>query len=45
MLPALAEWTGDALPALADLGYEGEPATFTLPHKRSAGDRLGDEHK
>jgi DDE superfamily endonuclease len=37
MLPALALWTGDGLPALSDLGYEGEPATFTLPIKRLPG--------
>jgi DDE superfamily endonuclease len=45
MLPALAEWTGDDLPALADLGYEGEPATFTLPVKKPAGGKLTDGQK
>ena len=35
--PALPLWTGDDRPALADLGYEGEPATFTLPVKRLPG--------
>lgn len=37
MLPALAAWTGDDLPALADLGYEGEADVFTLPVKRLPG--------
>lgn len=37
MLPTLAEWTGDGLPALADLGYEGEADLFTLPVKRPPG--------
>jgi DDE superfamily endonuclease len=37
MLPALALWTGDDLPALADLGYEGEADLFTLPVKRPPG--------
>ena len=37
MLPALALWTGDRLPAVADLGYEGEADLCTLPVKRPAG--------
>jgi hypothetical protein len=45
ILAALTEWTGDDLPALADLGYEGEPSTFTLPVKRSKGAKLTDEYK
>ena len=45
ILAALTEWTGDDLPALADLGYEGEPATFTLPIKKPKGAKLTDEHK
>jgi hypothetical protein len=45
MVTALALWTGDDLPALADLGYEGEPATFTLPIKKPATGRLTDTHK
>lgn len=40
MLAALALWTGDDLPALADLGYEGEATTFTLPVKRLPGTTL-----
>jgi hypothetical protein len=40
ILPALAEWTGDDLPALADLGYEGDPITFTLPIKKPKGREL-----
>jgi hypothetical protein len=41
----LSEWTGDDLPAVADLGYEGEPGTFTLSIKRSKGAKLTDDHK
>jgi hypothetical protein len=37
ILPALASWTGDGLPALADLGYEGEADLFTLPVERLPG--------
>jgi hypothetical protein len=33
MLPALREWTGDSLPALAELGYEGETPILVLPIK------------
>jgi hypothetical protein len=40
MLPALALWTSDNRPALADLGYEGETSTFTLPVKRLPGTTL-----
>jgi hypothetical protein len=35
----LTEWTGDDRRALADLGYEGEPGTFTLPIKKPKGGR------
>jgi hypothetical protein len=44
MLPALREWTGDDLPALADLGYEGEDV-FVLPIKKPAGGRLTDSQR
>jgi hypothetical protein len=37
ILTALTAWTGDDLPVLADLGYEGEAATFTLPVKKPTG--------
>lgn len=36
LLPALADWTADGHRALTDLGYEGEPDTFTLPVKTPA---------
>ena len=45
ILAALREWTGDDLAALADLGYEGEPGTFTLPVKKPKGANLTEEHK
>ncbi len=45
ILPALREWTGDDLPALADLGYEGEPDLFTLPIKKPKGCPLTAEQK
>lgn len=44
MLPALILWTGEDLPALADLGYEGEAQIFTLPVKRPARTRHTAEH-
>jgi hypothetical protein len=34
-LPArIADWISDGAPALADLGYEGQPETFTIPFKK-----------
>ncbi|MEV4417570.1 transposase family protein [Catellatospora sp. NPDC049609] len=45
MPPALREWTGDDLPVLADLGYEGEAATFVLPIKKPADDALIDDQR
>jgi hypothetical protein len=39
-LPLLAAWTDEAHAALADLGYEGERATLTIPVKHPAGRRL-----
>jgi DDE superfamily endonuclease len=45
MLPALREWTGDDLPALADLGYEGEASTFVLPIKKPADGALTDDQR
>jgi DDE superfamily endonuclease len=34
LLDAIAAWVADGRPGLADLGYEGEPAVFTIPHKK-----------
>ena len=34
LLARIADWIGDGAPALADLGYEGEPETFTIPFKK-----------
>ncbi|MEV0272451.1 transposase family protein [Hamadaea sp. NPDC050747] len=45
MLPALREWTDDDLPALADLGYEGEPDVFILPIKKPDGGKLTDAQR
>ena len=45
ILPALREWTGDDLPALADLGYEGEASTFVLPIKKPVHGRLTDDQR
>jgi hypothetical protein len=44
-LPLLAEWTDDLHAALADLGYEGEQATLTLPIKRTADRPLTDDQR
>jgi hypothetical protein len=45
MLPALREWTGDDLPVLTDLGYEGEAAILTLPIKKPAAGTLTDDQR
>lgn len=34
LLERVAAWVADQLPALADLGYEGEPEVFTIPIKK-----------
>jgi hypothetical protein len=34
LLARIADWIGDGAPALADLGYEGAPETFTIPFKK-----------
>src|SRR3954449_12507530 len=44
-LPLLVEWTDDDHAALADLGYEGEQATLTLPIKRTADRPLTDDER
>lgn len=45
ILPALTQWTADDLPVLADLGYEGEAGTFTLPIKKPKGGKLTQRQK
>lgn len=37
LLQAIRDWVADGALALADLGYEGEPATFKLPIKKTPG--------
>jgi hypothetical protein len=37
ILPLLTAWTGDDLPALGDLGYEGESDIVTVQLKKPAG--------
>lgn len=34
LLARITDWISDGAPALADLGYEGEPETFTIPFKK-----------
>lgn len=34
LLTRITDWINDGVPALADLGYEGEPETFTIPFKK-----------
>jgi hypothetical protein len=34
LLARIADWISGGAPALADLGYEGEPETFTIPFKK-----------
>jgi hypothetical protein len=45
ILPALTAWTGEDLPVLGDLGYEGEADTITVAVKRPQGGTLTDEQK
>jgi hypothetical protein len=45
ILPRLRTWTGDNLPVLGDLGYEGESGTITVATKTPQGGRLTDEQK
>jgi hypothetical protein len=33
LIALIAAWVTDGRPGLADLGYEGAPDTFTVPHK------------
>ncbi len=44
-LPLLAQWTDEDHAALADLGYEGEQATLTIPIKRTADRPLTDDQR
>lgn len=45
ILPALATWIAENLPALGDLGYEGESDTITVAFKKPKGGELTDEQK
>jgi DDE superfamily endonuclease len=45
ILPALTAWTGDDLPVLGDLGYEGEADTITVAIKKPQGGHLTDDQK
>jgi hypothetical protein len=40
LLQRIQDWIGDGAPALADLGYEGEPEVFTIPFKKPKGGEL-----
>src|SRR5207253_1851535 len=44
-LPLLTEWTDAEHAALADLGYEGEQATLTIPIKRAVDRPLTHEER
>ncbi|WP_308283296.1 transposase family protein [Pseudonocardia nigra] len=43
LLARIAEWVADELPALADLGYEGEPDLFTIPIKKPRDQQTADQ--
>jgi DDE superfamily endonuclease len=34
LIAVITTWVTDGRPGLADLGYEGEPGVFTVPHKK-----------
>jgi hypothetical protein len=40
LLALVAAWVADGRPSLADLGYQGEPDIFTVPHKKPQGEEL-----
>ena len=44
-LPLLTEWTDAQHAVLADLGYEGEQDTLTIPIKRTADRSLSDDRR
>lgn len=45
ILPALRAWTGEDLPVLGDLGYEGEASTITVAFKKPQSGELTDDQK
>jgi len=45
ILPALTTWIAENLPALGDLGYEGESDTITVAFKKPKGGELTEEQK
>ena len=45
ILPALAVWIAENLPALGDLGYEGESDTITVTFKKPKDQALTDKQK
>jgi len=45
LLPALATWIAENLPALGDLGYEGESDTITVAFKKPKGGELTEQQK
>jgi hypothetical protein len=45
IVPALETWTGENLPVLGDLGYEGEAGLITVATKKPADGELTDEQK
>ncbi|GAA3561581.1 IS5-like element IS470 family transposase [Amycolatopsis ultiminotia] len=40
LLALITDWISDGAHALADLGYEGEPETFTIPFKKTKNEEL-----
>ena len=45
ILPVVRAWTGEDLPVLGDLGYEGEADTITVAIKKPQGGELTDDQK
>jgi DDE superfamily endonuclease len=40
LITMITAWVTDGRPGLADLGYEGEPDIFTIPHKKPTNGKL-----
>lgn len=45
LLALMSEWVTDGQVSLADLGYEGEPETFTIPFKKPQGGDLSTDQQ
>ncbi|MEC3981020.1 transposase family protein [Amycolatopsis sp. H20-H5] len=45
LLTRITDWISDGAHALADLGYEGEPETFTIPFRKTKNGELATDQQ